>query len=708
MKPEHLFGRSIRRPSRSRWLALLVSLAITSTISLLAQEPEQQSKSSVEDSSVRRFRFGASVGYSMTEFNRFNVFSSGSGCGQFEGGTNKPFIKVFIESPLDSIEHFWLNSSLRVRLMSASLHSGTTTFESVLPNGTSVDVVQQYAMDLSLLAVGAGIGPTWEFLPNYRVSIIPSVSWLSSSNQRWTEQILEPLGWAFTETGGPERPIEGNLSVRPIQFDINASFSARVQIGRRLALLPELEVGVPLTSIARDFYWNGISYRAALGFTYDFLVRREAPQPIVEPVAELPQPDTANGDLPRPYHPHLSAVITARGIDAQGQEYDNPVIEIEEAPWTESMPVVPYVFFDEGSGQIPGRYDLLDARRRTERYYVDSLIGVDAIDVHHQLLNVLGMRLREHPSVTAIITGTTSGDEKNRASLGLARARAVRSYLVDIWGIDSARLTVTSSARPTPPSNEETIDGREENRRVEFEFSDALMLEPVVIHRLARIATPPAIHFYPDIVADTTVVEWSITVLQGEKELLRLEGDAYQNPAGQKKLWSLADLRVNKDFTPIGYQLDVRDITGNTVTARGVFQVSEHVRVVDGDSLKGQLEVVEFNLVGFNFNSADLLTRHYSQLPLIAEAITDGAQVQIDGYTDRLGDPERNVQLSLERANGVGDALNVLLHRLNLPKPSSMTARGHGHREQPFDNTLPEGRMLSRMVRVTISRHLAR
>jgi len=706
MKPERLFGRSIRWPSRSRWLVLLVSLTVASTFSLPAQEPEHYSKSSVEDSSVRRFRFGASAGYSTTTFNRFNVFSSGSGCGQFEGGTNNPFVKVFIESPLDSTEHFWLNSSLRVRRMSTELHSGTTTFESVLPNGTSVEVVQQYRMDISMIAVGAGIGPTWEFLPNYRISITPSVSWLSSSGQNWTEQILEPLGWAFTETGGPARPIEGNLSVRPIQFDLDASLSARLQVGRRLALLPEVEVGIPLTSIARDFYWNGISFRAAFGFTFDVMGHREPPRQVVEPVVQ--SPDTVQSETPAQASPHLSAAITARGIDAQGREYDDPVIEIEEAPWTESMPVIPYVFFAEGSAQIPDRYTLLDTRRRTERYYVDSLIGVDAIDVHHELLNVLGMRLREHPVVSATITGTTSGDEKNQGALGLERARAVRAYLVDIWGIDSSRLSVASSARATPPSNEETTDGREENRRVEFTFSDATMLEPVVIHRLARVATPPAIHFYPDIIADTTVVEWSITVLQGEKELLRLEGDADQNPAGQKKLWSLADLRVNKDFTPIGYQLDVRDIVGNEATAKGVFQVSEHVRVVDGDSLKGQLEVVEFNLVGFNFNSADLLTRHFSQLPLIAESITDGAQVQIDGYTDRLGDPERNVQLSLERANGVGDALNVLLHRLNLPKPSSMIARGHGHREQPFDNTLPEGRMLSRMVRVTISRHLAR
>jgi outer membrane protein OmpA-like peptidoglycan-associated protein len=111
--------------------------------------------------------------------------------------------------------------------------------------------------------------------------------------------------------------------------------------------------------------------------------------------------------------------------------------------------------------------------------------------------------------------------------------------------------------------------------------------------------------------------------------------------------------------------------------------------------------------VGFNYNSAELLTRHSVQLRDVAESISPDADVTITGYTDRVGDAERNRLLSLERARGVEVALKGIKERLGetMPRPRVL---GLGNEHEVFENDLPEGRMLSRMVKVTINREMAR
>ncbi len=720
MIPEHRFGRKVRRSSpRNTWSILLLScISLIAIPDAWAQEPdttaralETQNRSSAENSSVRRFRFGGALGLGLTDFSSLDVYRTGSDCGSFGGSARRPIGRIFLESPLDSLGRVWLSSSLRYNDLSAVLESGTTAFEARRPDGTSVDVLQQYRFDLGMIGIGAGIGPVWEFLPSYRVGIIPSVTWLVNSRQSRTEHIVEPLGWSFSETGENARPVEGKIAINPIQFDLNFTAGARLPLGPRMSLQPELEIGLPLTSIARDLSWNGIGYRLMVGIAFDVVTPVKRPDSLPAVVAAVPIDTPVVAGIPDvpSRRAHLSASITAMGVDAHGEEYADPVIEIEEAPWTESMPIIPYIFFDSGSVEIPARYTRFSSTEGADRFSIDSVIGIDAIGLHRQQLNIIGQRLRERPNVTATITGTVSSDEPadRGDELGLGRAEAVRSYLATIWGIEKERISTLFAPRATPPSNEETVAGREENRRVELSFSDESVVKPVVIHRVARVATPPAVQFRPDIVADTTVVGWTITVRQGEKELLRFDSESDEGAFDQSKLWSLADLRVNRDYTPIGYHLEVRDITGQTATAHGMFKVTEQVTTLPSESGR-RLSVTEFNLVGFNFNSAEILLRHYSQLPTIVEAIEEESQVQIEGFTDHLGDSERNVALSLERATGVRDALTGLIRRLNVTEPSSIDARGYGDRAEPFDNMLPEGRMLSRMVRVTVSRQLTR
>jgi outer membrane protein OmpA-like peptidoglycan-associated protein len=328
------------------------------------------------------------------------------------------------------------------------------------------------------------------------------------------------------------------------------------------------------------------------------------------------------------------------------------------------------------------------------------------MDMHWKLLNVLGLRLRANPEVVGTIVGTGSGDEMiSRAGneIALGRAEGIRRYLQEVWGIDTARLRLAVRSAPLVPSSEETPDGRAENRRVEFGFSESGILAPVVVSRLATIASPPAVVFDQTITADTTVAEWRLSVVQGEKELLRFAGGGEEESFEEDKLWSLADLRVNRDLTEIRYRLEVRDVTGQTAVADGRFRVVERRRRNPADTLQTDTELTEHYLVGFNFNSSELLVEHRERLETIASTIDSTSEVLIIGYTDKLGDVERNRQLSLERATVVFNALRQLQMDRSAGRPASYVVRGYGPREELFNNAIPEGRIFSRMVRIVVT-----
>ncbi len=76
--------------------------------------------------------------------------------------------------------------------------------------------------------------------------------------------------------------------------------------------------------------------------------------------------------------------------------------------------------------------------------------------------------LREHPSVRVLVEGHTdsTGTEEYNQRLSERRAHAVRDYLAT-HGIESSRLDVKGEGELHPVANNNTDEGRTQNRRVE-------------------------------------------------------------------------------------------------------------------------------------------------------------------------------------------------------------------------------------------------
>jgi outer membrane protein OmpA-like peptidoglycan-associated protein len=196
-----------------------------------------------------------------------------------------------------------------------------------------------------------------------------------------------------------------------------------------------------------------------------------------------------------------------------------------------------------------------------------------------------------------------------------------------------------------------------------------------------------------------------VVVEQGGKELLRFVGSNDTGPKPQQKFWSLGDMRVNRDLTPIRYRSVIRDAVGQEVVTEGSFRVLERATRRPEER---KAELIEFNIVGFEFNSAELRPQHFVQLEEVAKVLTSGADVSITGFTDRTGDPGGNVQLSQARARAVLGALRTMRERAGESMPTKLSVVGLGSDQQAYDNDLPEGRLLSRMVRVTVARQSRR
>lgn len=106
-----------------------------------------------------------------------------------------------------------------------------------------------------------------------------------------------------------------------------------------------------------------------------------------------------------------------------------------------------------------------------EKVYFDWDKSVLRWESKDKIDNVIA-KLNAQPHVSVHVQGHASldGNKVHNEKLAAARADAVRKYLVD-HGVDASRLTVDSFGVDRPSASNGTQEGRERNRRVEFEVS---------------------------------------------------------------------------------------------------------------------------------------------------------------------------------------------------------------------------------------------
>jgi outer membrane protein OmpA-like peptidoglycan-associated protein/opacity protein-like surface antigen len=362
----------------------------------------------------------------------------------------------------------------------------------------------------------------------------------------------------------------------------------------------------------------------------------------------------------------------------------------------EFYPLIPYVFFDRNNQDIPGRYvklspgqgaefldrfpDLIDVKSEKPREYRQG-------EVYYNIMNLFGNRLKQSPTETVTLIGSDPVEKD-----GDILSDRVKQYLVDVWGIDPARISTKGQVNPRVVSGtartptEDKPFAEIENRRVEFDFKNKQLMREVHLVALRDATIENDIRI--ELNTNEQIESWTV----------RIQGNG-----------------VNRSFGPFFGMEELISATGFLSNApSGRFFAEVTARTADGRTLNDtksfelrraaeERKSARFSIV-FDYAEDDPIKRYDQFLQNeAAERIPDGAVVVVHGHTDNIGREESNKRLSLERAKAARESLMKGL-RAKGKRNVKVYAIGRGEDTTyaPFDNSTPEGRQYNRTVIIDI------
>ncbi len=122
------------------------------------------------------------------------------------------------------------------------------------------------------------------------------------------------------------------------------------------------------------------------------------------------------------------------------------------------------------TGRIPSRVVLRAGKIEILEKVQFETASATLLSDSTSLLDEVASTLREHPEISKVrVEGHTDSDGARDYNLGLSRDRAasVMDYLVN-QGVESTRLTAEGYGPDQPIADNDTAEGKEKNRRVEF------------------------------------------------------------------------------------------------------------------------------------------------------------------------------------------------------------------------------------------------
>lgn len=525
--------------------------------------------------------------------------------------------------------------------------------------------------------------------------------YLLTKNAVQEEKILSPQYGVWNENGQRTRATyDGDISEESLEYAmlIGTSYDFPMNEDHTLFIVPEAHFTFGLSSFAPDLGWTANTFRGAVSIKY--APREEMPPPKVYlPPPPPPYPHIGVPPAPPPPPPppvaFLDAKITAVAVEKNGTESPVSTLRTEEFLMNRTHPILNYVFFEDNSSDIPKRYTRISEEEKA-KFSFKRFINEKTMDVYYNVLNILGKRMQFYPQAKVKLVGTNSnrGTEKGNLALSENRAKAIQNFLVNEWKIDPTRISIEKRNLPSNPSNKNDPDGIAENRRVEIIASQAEVFEPVNIRDTLVESNPPHIRFKPVITAEVGVKTWKITTMQ-EGEILRVfEGTGNVSNAID---WVLAS-EDEQDYAarlakPLQYRLEVVDNDGKTwkspLQTLPVKQLTVETKM--WEELEDK-EIDKFAMIGFGYNVSKLNDANKYIGDKAKDRIRKKSTTEIEGYSDRLGNDDWNMKLSVRRANETAKYLKV-------PKKNAV---GLGETVFLYDNNTPEGRFYSRTVQINI------
>ncbi len=377
----------------------------------------------------------------------------------------------------------------------------------------------------------------------------------------------------------------------------------------------------------------------------------------------------------------------------------------------EIFPVRNYIFFDLGSTKIPERYVLLrkdqvkDFKEDQHELVVPSNpAGRSArqMTVYYNVINILGDRMIKNPSATIALVGSSEKGPQD----GREMAESVKTYLVNIFGINAGRIVIEGREKPKIPSEQpggenELILLREGDQRVSIESSSpALLIE---------YQTGP----------ETPLRPMEIVEVQEAP----IDSYVTFNAEGGKEAfttWSMEIMDAKGTIQYFGpYTQDIVTIPGKTILGKeteGDYKATMIGKTKAGLTVKKQTfvhmvlwappvneEMTRYSII-YEFNDDKAIKMYDKYITeIIVPQIPRNGKVIIHGYTDIIGDETHNRTLSLARAN---DVKGIIERGLSKAGRTDVAIEVYGFGEDqnlaPFENKFPEERFYNRTVLIDL------
>jgi len=377
----------------------------------------------------------------------------------------------------------------------------------------------------------------------------------------------------------------------------------------------------------------------------------------------------------------------------------------------EIFPLLNVVFFDLGSTEIPNRYITLTKEQvpdfkadQPETFAPENASERSArqLAVYYNVLNILGDRMVKNPTTTIILVGSSEKGPENAREM----AQSVKRYLVDVFGIDPARIRAQGQYSPKvaseqPGGTKDLVLLRQEDRRVTIETNS-----PALVMEFQNGPSAPLRPVELNVVQEAPLDSYVTFNAPGAKEAFsswKLE------VAGEQ-----GDVQYFGPYTKDQVSIPGKDILGSS--PGGTYKVTMIGTTMNGNEVRKDTSVnmalwtppattegVRFSIV-FQFNKSTAINMYRKYLTdVVTPKIPKNATVIIHGHTDIIGNPEYNQTLSLERANEVKNIISQALSEANRSDVKfEVYGFGGDQKADPFENKFPEERFYNRTVIIDI------
>ncbi|MEP7234368.1 MAG: hypothetical protein ABI778_03640, partial [Ignavibacteriota bacterium] len=370
-----------------------------------------------------------------------------------------PSLGIFYELPFDNEFSLLLRGAFSV--YGEKLISNENV--PIAVNGVENAGVIEHSISATLSMIGIQPMVNYQLSSAFAVHLGAEFGVVINSSFSQIESLKEPQSSGVFDNGLRTRnPQSGKIpDANPIiaSLLLGASYRLPLNTAGTLQAVPEISYSIGLTPIAQNVSWSVSSLRGGIAIRYEIPER-----PVV-----IPPPPRDTIPPPPPPLPMPIASVTAAGVDPNGQELASATLRVEEIYSVKMTPLLPYIFFEEGSENLPSRYSTLSPNSAKDFDEI-QLKHSEAMEINHQTLNVIGKRLTDDPKASISLAGITVNRSQTviEKKLAVSRAETIATYLHSVWHIAASRIRVTSHSLSEQTVGSLDSDGFAEANRVEI------------------------------------------------------------------------------------------------------------------------------------------------------------------------------------------------------------------------------------------------